>query len=38
MTNREVLYLVLDTSKRALKEAPGFKYNRTTRRWEREEE
>jgi len=28
-------YLVLDTSRKALSAAPGFRYNRTTERWER---
>jgi sporulation protein YlmC with PRC-barrel domain len=31
-------YLVLDADKRALREARAFKYDRTSRRWQREEE
>jgi PRC-barrel domain len=31
-------YLVLDTSRRRLKNAPSFEFNRSTRRWERLEE
>jgi hypothetical protein len=31
-------HLVLDTTKRALQEARGFKYNRAAKRWEREAE
>lgn len=31
-------HIVLDTNKRALKNAPAFEYNRSTKRWERLEE
>jgi hypothetical protein len=31
-------YLVLDTNRRALKNAPSFEFNRSTKRWERVEE
>jgi hypothetical protein len=31
-------YLVLETTKKALKEAPAFRYNRSTRLWERVED
>ena len=31
-------YLVLDTGRKALSAAPGFRYNRTTERWERFDE
>jgi hypothetical protein len=31
-------HIVLDTSKRALKNAPAFEYRRSTKRWERAEE